>query len=104
MSGKTIEGAYAVRRTVPPSAEIEDQIDELLTVGVGANPRESLSEQAKGDGDRRVRARAVVTGEEISSETPAAGIDREGQGVIVWSAFEQKGGGRGVYASRFGAP
>src|SRR5438876_11589043 len=35
--------AYAVRRTVPPSAEIEDQIDELLAVGVGENPRESLS-------------------------------------------------------------
>jgi len=32
-----------VRRTVPPSAEIEDQIDQLLAVGVGENPRESLS-------------------------------------------------------------
>jgi hypothetical protein len=27
--------AYAVRRTVPPSAEIEEQIDRLLAVGVG---------------------------------------------------------------------
>jgi putative transposase len=36
-----------VRRTVPPSAEIEAQIDELLAVGVGENPRESLSELAK---------------------------------------------------------
>ena len=35
-----------MRRTVPPSAEIEGQIDELLAVGVGANPRESLSEPA----------------------------------------------------------
>ena len=35
--------AYAVRRTVPPSAEI----DELLAVGVGENPRESLSELAR---------------------------------------------------------
>jgi hypothetical protein len=25
--------AYAVRRTVPPSAEIEEQIDNLLAVG-----------------------------------------------------------------------
>jgi hypothetical protein len=33
-----------VRRTVPPSAEIEAQIDQLLAVGVGDNPRESLSE------------------------------------------------------------
>jgi hypothetical protein len=39
--------AYAVRRTVPPSAEIEDQIDQLLAVGVGENPREALSELAK---------------------------------------------------------
>jgi hypothetical protein len=31
-----------VRRTVPPSAEIEEQIDRLLAVGVGENPRESL--------------------------------------------------------------
>src|SRR3954462_8595094 len=38
---------YAVRRTVPPSAEIEEQIDRLLAVGVGENPRESLSELAK---------------------------------------------------------
>jgi hypothetical protein len=39
--------AYAVRRTVPPSAEIEGQIDQLLAVGVGENPREALSELAK---------------------------------------------------------
>ena len=36
-----------MRRTVPPTAEIEDQIDELLVVGVGENPREALSELAK---------------------------------------------------------
>ena len=29
-------------RTVPPSAEIEGQIDRLLAVGVGENPRELL--------------------------------------------------------------
>jgi putative transposase len=39
--------AYAVRRTVPPSAEFEEQIDALLAVGVGENPRESLSELAR---------------------------------------------------------
>src|SRR4051812_50063818 len=39
--------AYAVRRTVPPSAEIEAQIDRLLAVGVGENPREALPELAK---------------------------------------------------------
>jgi hypothetical protein len=36
-----------VRRTVPPSAEIEGQIDGLLSVGVGEIPRESLSELAR---------------------------------------------------------
>ena len=47
-----------MRRTVPPSAEIEDQIDELLAVGVGENPRESLSELAK-LGARLIIQRAV---------------------------------------------
>src|SRR5436190_1620623 len=50
--------AYAVRRTVPPSAEIEDQIDQLLAVGVGENPRESLSSLAK-LGARLIIQRAV---------------------------------------------
>ncbi len=47
-----------MRRTVPPSAEIEDQIDELLAVGVGENPREALSELAK-LGARLIIQRAV---------------------------------------------
>jgi transposase-like protein len=47
-----------VRRTVPPSAEIEEQIDRLLGVGVGQNPRESLSELAK-LGARLIIQRAV---------------------------------------------
>src|SRR5438132_5821680 len=50
--------AYAVRRTVPPSAEIEEQIDQLLAVGVGENPRESLSGLAK-LGARLIIQRAV---------------------------------------------
>jgi transposase-like protein len=50
--------AYAVRRTVPPSAEIEAQIDQLLCVGVGENPRESLSELAR-LGARLIIQRAV---------------------------------------------
>jgi hypothetical protein len=45
-----------VRRTVPPSAEIEEQIDQLLAVG--ENPRESLSELAK-LGARLIIQRAV---------------------------------------------
>ena len=47
-----------MRGTVPPSAEIEDQIDRLLSVGVGENPRESLSELAK-LGARLIIQRAV---------------------------------------------
>jgi putative transposase len=47
-----------VRRTVPPSAEIEARIDELLAVGVGENPRESLSQLAR-LGARLIIQRAV---------------------------------------------
>jgi putative transposase len=50
--------AYAVKRTVPPSAEIESQIDQLLAVGVGENPRQTLSELAK-LGARLIIQRAV---------------------------------------------
>ena len=47
-----------MRRTVPPSAEIEAQIEQLLSVGVGENPRESLSELAR-LGARLIIQRAV---------------------------------------------
>jgi putative transposase len=47
-----------VRRMVPPSAEIEAQIDQLLSVGIGENPRESLSELAR-LGARLIIQRAV---------------------------------------------
>jgi len=40
--------AYAVRRTVPPSAEIEKKIDELLALGLAAeDPQGALSELAQ---------------------------------------------------------
>jgi putative transposase len=47
-----------VRRTVPPSAELEEQIERLLSVGVGESPRESLSELAR-LGARLIIQRAV---------------------------------------------
>jgi putative transposase len=50
--------AYAVRRTVPPSAEIEARIEHMLSVGVGESPRESLSELAR-LGARLIIQRAV---------------------------------------------
>src|SRR5213593_580809 len=53
-----LKEAYAVRRTVPPSAEIEARIEQLLAVGVGDNPRESLSELAR-LGARLIIQRAV---------------------------------------------
>src|SRR5437660_9289417 len=50
--------AYAVRRTVPPSAEIEARIERMLSVGVGESPRESLPELAR-LGARLIIQRAV---------------------------------------------
>ena len=47
-----------MRRTVPPSAEIEARIDRMLSVGVGENPQESLSEFAR-LGARLIIQRAV---------------------------------------------
>jgi putative transposase len=47
-----------VRRTVPPSAEIEARIDQLLAVGVGDDPRETLAELAR-LGARLIIQRAV---------------------------------------------
>ncbi|HUA45899.1 MAG TPA: IS256 family transposase [Solirubrobacteraceae bacterium] len=47
-----------MRRTVPPSAEIEARIEHMLSVGVGENPRESLSELAR-LGARLIIQRAV---------------------------------------------
>ena len=47
-----------MRRTVPPSAEIEARIEQLLAVGVDENPRESLSELAR-LGARLIIQRAV---------------------------------------------
>jgi putative transposase len=58
MSWQTMKEAYAVRRTVPPSAEIEARIDQLLAVGVGDDPRETLSELAR-LGARLIIQRAV---------------------------------------------
>ena len=47
-----------MRRTVPPSAEIEARIEQHVAVGVGENPRESLSELAR-LGARLIIQRAV---------------------------------------------
>src|SRR5450759_4016509 len=50
--------AYAVRRTVPPSAEIQANIDKLLSKGMVDEPQKMLSELAK-LGARLIIQRAV---------------------------------------------
>jgi putative transposase len=70
--------AYAVRRTVPPSAEIEEQIENLLAVGVGENPRESLSELAR-LGARLIIQRAVE--DEFDAWLGRARYERRGPGA-----------------------
>jgi hypothetical protein len=44
---QTMKEAYAVRRTVPPSAEIQASIDELLARGLVDDPQRMLSELAR---------------------------------------------------------
>src|SRR5947199_5938397 len=46
-SCKTMKEAYAVRRTVPPSAEIQASIDKLLSKGMVDDPQRMLSELAR---------------------------------------------------------
>src|ERR671924_48212 len=50
--------AYAVRRTVPPSAEIQAEIDKLLGRGMVDDPQKMLSELAR-LGARLIIQRAV---------------------------------------------
>ena len=50
--------AYAVRRTVPPSAEIQASIDKLLSKGVVDDPQKMLSELGR-LGARLIIQRAV---------------------------------------------
>jgi putative transposase len=58
MSWQTMKEAYAVRRTVPPSAEIQASIDKLLGKGVVDDPQKMLSELAR-LGARLIIQRAV---------------------------------------------
>ena len=50
--------AYAVRRTVPPSAEIQAEIDKLLGKGMVNDPQKMLSELGR-LGARLIIQRAV---------------------------------------------
>jgi len=55
---RRLKEAYAVRRTVPPSAEIQASIDELLSKGMVGDPQKMLSELAR-LGARLIIQRAV---------------------------------------------
>src|SRR5437879_12393512 len=57
-SCKTMKEAYAVRRTVPPSAEIQASIDKLLANRLVDDPQKMLSELAR-LGARLIIQRAV---------------------------------------------
>src|SRR5438105_11612108 len=57
-SCKTMKEAYAVRRTVPPSTEIQASIDKLLSRGMVDDPQKMLSELAR-LGARLIIQRAV---------------------------------------------
>jgi putative transposase len=58
MSCQTMKEAYAVRRTVPPSAEIQAEIDRVLGRGLVDDPQKMLSELAR-LGARLIIQRAV---------------------------------------------
>jgi hypothetical protein len=58
MSWQTMKEAYAVRRTVPPSAEIHASIDKLLAEGMVDDPQKMLSELGR-LGARLIIQRAV---------------------------------------------
>jgi hypothetical protein len=46
----------------------------------------------------------LVADGEVGDETPAAGVDRDGQGVILWTGSAQTLPRSGVYASVYGVP
>jgi putative transposase len=58
MSCKPMTEAYVVRRTVPPSAEIQADVDKLLGSGLVDDPQKMLSELAR-LGARLIIQRAV---------------------------------------------
>ena len=80
-----------MRRTVPPSAEIEEQIEILLAVGVGEYPRESLSELAR-LGARLIIQRAVE--DEFNAWLDRARYERRpgfgGDGSAVRNGFRPR--------------
>src|ERR1019366_960626 len=73
MSCKTMKEAYAVRRTLPPSAEIQASIEKLLSRGSVDDPEKMLSELGR-LGARLIIQRAVE--EEFDSWLSRARYER----------------------------
>src|SRR5271169_4791800 len=78
MSCQTMKEAYAVRRTVPPSAEIQASIDKLLSRGSVEDPQKMLSELAR-LGARLIIQRAVE--DEFDSWLGRARYERQPAGL-----------------------
>src|SRR6266567_7740177 len=76
-SCKTMKEAYAVRRTVPPSSEIQASIDKLLSRGMVDDPQKMLSELAR-LGARLIIQRAVE--EEFDTWLGRARYERRPEG------------------------
>src|SRR5438309_11562943 len=76
-SCQTMKEAYAVRRTVPPSAEIQAEIDRLLSKGLVDDPQKMLSELAR-LGARLIIQRSVE--EEFDSWLGRARYERRPDG------------------------
>src|SRR4051794_16242415 len=87
--------AYAVRRTVPPSAELEAQIDQLLAVGVGEDPHAALSQLAKLGArliiQRRRRGRVRRVAGPRALRAPARVRDRHAQRLPRADAADRRG-------------
>src|SRR5947199_52098 len=80
--------AYAVRRTVPPSAEIQASIDRLLSKGMVDDPQRMLSELAR-LGARLIIQRAV----EVDGRQDLLGAARALRGVQAPLALRRQAGG-----------
>jgi hypothetical protein len=79
-----------VRRTVPPSAEIEEQIDQLLAVGVGENPRQSLSELGAAGGAPELALQRESDLLPAAVDAPSAPRTATGIHVLLWPPAPQR--------------
>jgi hypothetical protein len=78
--------AYAVRRTVPPRAEIQAEIDKLLAKGLVDDPRKMLGELGR-LGARLIIQRAVE--EEFDSWLGRARYERRPERLsLVWAVLD----------------